>query len=122
MSLLQRLFSSGSSSVRSVAPDEAARLVAAGQAALVDVREADEWAESGVAGPATLLALSDLTGARAEWTPFLAKNRDRELILYCRSGGRSNRAAQILAAEGFRTANAGGFNDWQAAGLPVRET
>jgi len=70
---------------------------------------------------AALLPLSDLTGARKQWKAFLEKNRDKELILYCASGYRAGRAAQLLAGEGFRTANTGGFGDWQAAGLPVRK-
>lgn len=103
-----------------VAPAEAAKRVADGKAVLIDVREPAEWAETGVAAPAALLPLSDLNGDRKQWKEFLEKNRDKELILYCRSGNRSGRAAAILAGEGFRTANAGGFSDWQAAGLPVR--
>lgn len=105
-----------------VAPAEAAKRVADGKAMLVDVREPAEWAETGVAAPAALLPLSDLNGDRKLWKEFLEKNRDKELILYCRSGNRSGRAAAILAGEGFRTANAGGFGDWQAAGLPVRKS
>jgi len=120
MGMLSRFLNPGSSSVRRVEPDEAARLVAEGKAVLIDVREPDEWAKTGVAAPAVLLALSDLRGARQSWDPFLKQNRDRELILYCHSGGRSGRAAQFLAEEGYRTANIGGFDDWRAAGLPVR--
>jgi rhodanese-related sulfurtransferase len=120
MSFFSSLFNTGASAVRHVAPTEAAQLVADGKAVLVDVREPDEWAD-GVAAPGELLALSDLQGARQTWKPFLEKNRDKELILYCRSGGRSGRAAQLLASEGFRTTNAGGFGDWARAGLPVRK-
>jgi rhodanese-related sulfurtransferase len=120
MSFFSSLFNAGGPSVRRVVPAEAAQLVADGQAVLVDVREPDEW-NDGVAAPAELLSLSDLTGPRQTWKPFLEKNRDKELILYCRSGGRSGRAAQLLAGEGFRTANAGGFSDWTRAGLPVRK-
>ena len=120
MSLFSSLFKTGGSAVRRVTPAEAAQLVTDGQAVLVDVREPDEWAD-GVAAPAELLALSDLTGSRQTWKPFLEKSRAKELILYCRSGGRSGRAAQLLASEGFRTANAGGFSDWASAGLPVRK-
>jgi len=120
MSLFSSLFKAGGPTVRRVTPTEAAQRVADGQALLVDVREPDEWAD-GVAAPAELLALSDLTGPRQAWKSFLEKNRDKELILYCRSGGRSGRAAQLLASEGFRTANAGGFSDWARAGLPVRK-
>lgn len=105
-----------------VAPAEAAKRVADGKAVLIDVREPAEWAETGVAAPAALLPLSDLTGDRKQWKEFLEKNRDEELILYCRSGNRSGRAAKLLASEGFRTANAGGFGDWQSANLPVRKS
>ena len=104
-----------------ITPAEAARRVADGKAVLIDVREPKEWAETGVAAPATLLALSDLTGDRKQWKPFLEKVGDKELILYCRTGNRSGRAAKLLAEEGYRTTNAGGFSDWQAAGLPTRK-
>lgn len=103
-----------------VTPEEAAKRVAAGTAVLIDVREPDEWA-GGVAKPALLLSLSDLRAARKDWKPVLEKNRDKELILYCRSGNRSGIAAKILADEGFKTINAGGFSAWQSAGLPTRK-
>jgi len=107
--------------VPSLPPTEAAARVAAGTAVLVDVREAAEWKATGVVATAHLLALSDLRGARTEWRAFLEANRDKELILYCRSGNRSGQAAQLLAAEGFRVANGGALKDWVAAGLPVRK-
>ena len=104
-----------------IAPAEAAQRVADGKAALIDVREPKEWTETGVAAPAALLPLSDLNGDRKQWKEFLEKNRDKELILYCRTGSRSGRAAKLLAEEGYRTLNAGGFQDWQTAGLPTRK-
>ena len=97
-------------------PVEAVLRVAAGTAVLIDVREPDEWAQTGIVVGATPLALSDLRGERRDWKPFLAAHKDRELILYCRSGNRSGQAARLLAAEGYRTANAGGLRDWLAAG------
>lgn len=112
------LFSPAASGVRRVAPAEAVQLVTEGRAVLIDVREADEW-ESGVAQPAALLPLSDLTSARRIWKPFLDQVGGREIILYCRSGSRSGHAARLLAAEGFKTANAGGLSDWRRAGLPI---
>ena len=100
-------------------PAEAAQRVAAGTAVLVDVRESDEWTQTGIVAGAEPLALSDLRGERRDWKPFLAANKDRELILYCRSGNRSGQAARLLAAEGYRTANAGALRDWLAAGQSV---
>ncbi|MBL9201255.1 MAG: rhodanese-like domain-containing protein [Opitutaceae bacterium] len=92
--------------------------VRSGTAILIDVREPDEWT-AGVAERAVLLSLSDLSGPRAQWTPFLATHRERELLFYCGAGVRSAMAARILAREGFRTANAGSFKEWAAAGWPV---
>jgi len=100
---------------------DAADRVKAGTAVLVDVREPAEWADTGVAEPAALLSLSDLRGDRAQWKTFLEQNKDKKLILYCRSGNRSGIAAGILAKEGFKVANAGAFKHWAAAGLPVRQ-
>jgi rhodanese-related sulfurtransferase len=102
-------------------PEEAAVQVKSGDAVLIDVREPDEWAESGVAEPAVLLSLSDLRGDRKIWKPFLEKNRDKTLLLYCRSGNRSGQAVAILAKEGFKAVNAGSFSGWKSAGLPTRK-
>jgi rhodanese-related sulfurtransferase len=104
-----------------VSATEAAKLVADGKAVLVDVREPSEWAESGVAAPAALLPKSEFDeGMIGEWKDFLAKNADKQIITYCRSGKRSGVVAAALAEKGYKTANAGGFKDWQAAGLPTR--
>jgi rhodanese-related sulfurtransferase len=107
--------------VERIAPTEAAKLVAAGHAVLVDVREPAEWAATGVAAPATLLAMSDFDGAKKDWKPFLAAHRDDTVILYCHSGRRAGLVGAALAKEGFKVANAGGFAAWKDAGLPVRQ-
>ena len=104
--------------VRRVEPTEAARLVREDKAVLVDVREPAEWA-SGIAAAAALLPLSDLTGSRRAWKPFLEAVAGREIILYCHSGSRCNVVARVLAAEGFKTASAGSLDGWRRAGLPV---
>ena len=102
-------------------PAEAAKRVAAGTAVLVDCREPSEWADTGVAAPAVLLAKSDFDGAQKAWKPFLAKNAGKEIILYCRSGGRSAEVAAALAEKGVKSANIGGIRDWTKAGLPTRQ-
>jgi len=109
-----------SAEVPEVTPVEAARLVSERKALLVDVRESSEWAGTGVAAPALLLAKSDFDGARKDWTPFLESVGDRQVIVYCRSGRRSGAVAEALAKMGVNVANAGGFAAWKAAGLPIR--
>ena len=107
--------------VAQLTPQAAAKLVAEGKAVLVDVREPTEWAETGVAAPAVLLPKSEFdAGLIGAWKDFLAKTGNKQIILYCRSGKRAAIVAEALAQQGHPVANAGGFKDWQAAGLPVR--
>ena len=106
--------------IPAVAPTDAARRVADGHAVLVDIREPAEWAQSGVAAPATLLPKSDFDGDQAQWKRFLDQLGDKEVILYCRSGRRAEAVGARLAEKGVRVANAGGLKDWTAAGLPTR--
>jgi rhodanese-related sulfurtransferase len=109
------------SKLEPISPTEAAQKVEKEVAVLIDVREPNEWAQ-GVAEPAKLLSLSDLQGDRKNWKPFLeALEPGTPLLLYCRSGNRSGIAGSILAKEGFTVRNAGGFSDWQRAGLPTRK-
>lgn len=107
--------------VTKISPKEADKLVTEGKAVLVDVREPTEWAETGVAEKAVLLPKSDFDGAQKLWKDFLAQNSDKEVILYCRSGKRAGVIGATLAAKGIKVANAGGFAEWEAAGLPTRK-
>ncbi len=108
--------------ITKITPVAAAQLAADGKAVLVDVREANEWAESGVAAPAVLLAKSEFDeGQIGEWKHFLASVGNKQIIFYCRSGHRAGVVGATLAAQGYQVANAGGFKDWQAAGLPTRK-
>ena len=104
-----------------IAPAAAAKLVAEGKAVLVDCREPNEWHETGVAAPAVLLPKSDFDAEQKQWKEFLARNRDKQVIVYCRTGRRSGAVAAALASQGVNAANAGGLKDWTDAGLPTRK-
>src|SRR5690606_22992901 len=83
---------------------------------VVDVREPDEWGgETGRIAGAALAPLATLPDA------LDALERDRPLVLVCRSGGRSDRAACVLEERGFsRVASlTGGMLRWNDLGLPV---
>jgi len=107
--------------VARIEPAAAAKLITEGKAVLVDVREPAEWAESGVATPAILLAKSDFDAGGVQWQTFLAGVGDKQIIVYCRTGRRSEAVAGALAKKGFKVLNAGGFDAWQRAELPVRK-
>jgi len=121
ISLLSFVATVGAAEVVRIAPQDAAALIAADKAVLVDVREPAEWAETGVAAPAVLLPKSDFDGTQKLWKEFLTRTGDRQIILYCRSGHRAGVVGAALAEMGRKVANAGGFKDWAAAGLPTRQ-
>ena len=108
--------------VAKISPAEAAKLVAAGKAVLVDVREPMEWDATGVAAPAHLLSTTDFFNDEKNWKDFLATVGDKTVITYCLAGIRAGRIADRLAAQGYHTANAGRFVDWKASRLPVRKS
>ncbi|MGD2042278.1 MAG: rhodanese-like domain-containing protein [Acidimicrobiia bacterium] len=69
--------------------------VDANRGQVVDVREPDEWA-NGTLPEAQRISLSTLPHQ------LHALDRDKPVLLVCRSGARSNQAAQALAMAGFR--------------------
>ena len=75
-------------------------------AAIVDVREDDEW-EAGHIDGAIHVPLGDLP-TRLDDLPL-----DDDLYVICRTGGRSNRAVAWLNSNGFDAYNiAGGMGSW----------
>jgi len=97
--------------IEEVDATEADRLQRQG-AVLVDVREDDEWA-AGRAPGALHIPLAQVGGAGADFA-------GRDVLVICRSGGRSTQAAQILTASGVTVRNVvGGMTSWASAGLPV---
>ena len=87
-----------------------------GRFQVVDVRRLDEFVGSLGRVPGALLApLDQLEAAAAGW------DSAAPVVVVCRSGGRSGRAAVALEAAGFRrvASLAGGMLAWNDAALPV---
>ncbi|MEV4256228.1 rhodanese-like domain-containing protein [Spirillospora sp. NPDC049652] len=105
----------GSSGGGRISARQARQRVAAGEAVLLDVREAGEW-KAGHAPGALHLPLSRL----AAGAQLPAAARDKPVVAICRSGGRSRQAAQILAGRGVDVVDVtGGMSAWAREGLPV---
>ncbi|MET8404537.1 rhodanese-like domain-containing protein [Streptomyces sp900116325] len=84
-------------------------------AVLLDVREQAEW-DAGHAPNAVFAPLSALAAGAA--LPTAAQGRP--LVVICRSGNRSQKAARLLAERGEQAVDVvGGMKDWAAAGHPV---
>jgi molybdopterin/thiamine biosynthesis adenylyltransferase/rhodanese-related sulfurtransferase len=84
-----------------------ARLKAGDPIHLVDVREPVEQQVSKIAG-AELIPLGELSLHLDRFKP------DEEIVVFCRTGNRSERAAQVLIGAGFTRVNSlrGGINAW----------
>ena len=113
MNVFRNMFGGGASGTTNVdARDVASR----SPKRVIDVREPGEFTgELGHIEGAERVALATLPEAARSWA------RDAELVVVCRSGARSSRAAEVLRGLGFeRVVNmSGGMTAWNAAGLPV---
>lgn len=87
----------------------------AGEAVLLDVREPLEW-QAGHAPWAVNAPFSAL----AAGLPLPPEAQGRPLVVICRAGGRSQKAAELLADRGAPVVDViGGMWEWAQAGLPV---
>ena len=95
---------------RQLSPQEARRL----NYPVIDVREFPEHAAASISG-AALAPLSTVERVSAEW------DKQRPLVLVCRSGKRAAQAAEKLERLGFQDVAVleGGMDAWQRAGFPV---
>lgn len=87
---------------------------ARGTVRIVDVREPDELTgDLGHIPGVDPVPLGTLAAQAARW------DRNTDIVLVCRSGGRSARAAEVLVAAGFRRVMnlAGGMLAYRAAGF-----
>ncbi len=119
LSLLLLVSCLGGKPVNSIAPLEAQGLLKNDFAVLVDVREESEVKDGMVQG-ALWWPKSKIDAGAPEWKAFIEKHpKDKELVLYCRSGNRSGQVGSVLAGQGYKVSNMGGFAAAKQAGLPV---
>lgn len=93
---------------RKITAQEAKDLMDAGGVTVVDVRTAEEYAAGHI--PDALLVPNETIG---DTQPEALPDQDAVLLVYCRSGRRSEDAARKLAALGYKTVyDFGGMIDW----------
>lgn len=114
-----KIFSKSANNAKAIAAfanvgvDEFQTYIANPVVQLLDVRTRDEFDEGHIAG-ATLVDVNDSTFVEQAMAVL---DKQRPVALYCRSGRRSVRAANLLTAQGFQVTNlAGGVMAWQDAG------
>jgi len=86
------------------------RLDSGEQLNIVDVREPYEHADFNIGG--TLVPLGQIQAMQVDELEDL---KDKEVIVYCRSGNRSGQAAMILETMGFQNVKnlVGGMLKWE---------
>jgi phage shock protein E len=84
---------------------------------LLDVRTQSEWEQDGHLEDATLIPHTELESRESE----LPDDKDSFILLYCRSGNRSQTAAQTLVDMGFTDLMEleVGITGWKNADKPV---
>lgn len=81
---------------------------------IVDVRDPEEFAEEHIPG-----AINIPVASFASQSDILDKNK--KIIVYCNSGGRSYNAYRKLMKLSYKEINQAIFADWKEAGLPVEK-
>lgn len=116
MLLLWNIFGNSVSGVVELTPMEATRKMNHEKAIMLDVRPEKEFAEGHILN-AVNIPMDKLTEQNKE----LMKHRERPLILCCRMGTDSVRAARLLKQQGIEQLYSlkGGLQAWRSASLPL---
>lgn len=99
-------------------------MIAKGNALVVDVRDAPEVQKSGKVGGAVTVSRGMLEFRADPESPYHDKSfaKDRTVVLYCASGGRSALGGKALKDMGYRQGyNLGAFKDWAEGGGAVEK-
>ncbi|HTF21764.1 MAG TPA: rhodanese-like domain-containing protein [Chryseolinea sp.] len=112
------------SEIENLTPEKANRELSAGDIVLIDVRESEELQLGSI--PGAINAPRGMLEFYADPSlPYYksAFDKNKRIVLYCASGGRSALAVKTLKDMGYTNVAHidGGFKAWQAANLPSKK-
>jgi rhodanese-related sulfurtransferase len=119
---LKKLLAEATASVPKINPQDAAALIAGGDVLVVDVRDGTEVQSTGKVHGAKHVPRGMLEFRADPESPYYdqAFNRDRTVLVYCASGGRSALAGKTLHDLGYKDVrNLGSFKEWAESGGEV---
>jgi len=104
-------------SFKTVSPEEFQKLISDKNTILVDVRTPEEVKEGKIPNAINIDFYSNT------FEQEISKlDKNKTILVYCRSGRRSAGAAEVLAKKGYKVINLeGGISNWQSHGLPIQK-
>ena len=121
---VKQLLEAANAVVPKVTPAQAREMMAKGKTLVVDVRDAPELEKSGKVAGAVHHSRGMLEFRADPESPYYDKSfaRDKTIIIYCASGGRSALAGKVLKDMGYgQVYNMGAFKDWADSGGAVEK-
>src|SRR6516165_5182898 len=119
---VKQMMEAANAAVPRITPVQAREMIAKGNALVVDVRDAPEIEKSGKVAGAIHVSRGMLEFRADPESPYHDKNfdKDKTIILYCASGGRSALSGKVLKEMGYHEVyNLGAFKDWAEGGGAV---
>jgi rhodanese-related sulfurtransferase len=121
---VKQMMETANAAVPKITPGEAREMIGKGNTLVVDVRDAPEVEKSGKVAGAVHVSRGMLEFRADPESPYHDKNfaKDKTVILYCASGGRSALAAKVLKDMGYpHVYNVGAFKDWAESGGAIEK-
>jgi rhodanese-related sulfurtransferase len=121
---VKQMLEAANAAVPRITPAQAREMIAKDNTLVVDVRDAPEVAASGKVAGAVHVSRGMLEFRADPESPYHDKNfaKDKTVILYCASGGRSALSGKALKELGYeRVYNLGAFKDWADSGGTVEK-
>jgi rhodanese-related sulfurtransferase len=121
---VKQLIETANAAVPKITPAKAREMIAEGNTLVVDVRDAPELDKSGKIAGAVHHSRGMLEFRADPESPYFDKNfaKDKTIIVYCASGGRSALAGKVLKDMGYdKVYNVGAFKDWADNGGAIEK-
>ena len=119
---VKQMLEAANAAIPKITAKEARELIDKGNTLVVDVRDAPEIEKTGKAKDAVHVSRGMLEFRADPDSPYHDKifSKDKNVILYCASGGRSALAGKVMKDMGYdHVFNVGGFKDWTEGGGAV---
>jgi rhodanese-related sulfurtransferase len=116
---LKEMLDLANASVARISPQDAAALIGNQNVLVVDVRDGAELSSTGKVCGALHVTRGMIEFRADPDSPYHDKafSRDKTVLVYCASGGRSALAGKTLQELGYKDVrNLGGFKDWASSG------